>query len=153
MADVNERGEQPEDGGQVQPGEQPAGEVDRDAAGETDQLRAEAARHRRAARAAEAERDQLAARLTGFERAEVERAAVGKLHRPADLWAAGVELDELRGDDGQLDPDKISEAVAGVLAERPHWGLPSFAPNPGQAAGTARPPGSASWSTVLRTRG
>jgi len=103
-------------------------------------------------RGVETERDGLAARIAGFERAEVERLAAGKLAKPDELWLAGVELDDLRADDGQLDPDKVAAAIDEVIGQRPHWSKrpAAFAPNPGQAAGNAPPPApAASWASVL----
>jgi hypothetical protein len=84
-------------------------------------LRTEAANYRRKLRAAEAERDKLAAQVDARDRADVERLAGARMASGADLWATGIELGELRGDDGALAPERVDAAVKKVLGERPHW--------------------------------
>lgn len=71
----------------------------------------EAAKYRRKLRDTETERDQLRDRVTGFQRAEVERLAAGRITNPAALWAAGVELESLLGPDGNPDPVKVQDAA------------------------------------------
>jgi hypothetical protein len=86
----------------------------------------DAARYRTRLREVEAERDQLAARLTAAQRAEVERLAVAGWgatwgpgqHRPATpgvtgaaLWAAGTRLSDLIDSTGQVDPERVRDAV------------------------------------------
>jgi hypothetical protein len=39
---------------------------------------------------------------------------------PTDIWKEDVMLDGLRGEDGRLDSAKVSEAIDGVLRDRPH---------------------------------
>lgn len=92
-----------------------------------DKLRKEAAKYRRRLRETEAERDQLAARNSDLERAEVERQITGPggLASASDLWTAGVQLADLRGEDGGLDPEKVKEARDKVLSEHPHWREPT----------------------------
>lgn len=81
----------------------------------------EAAKYRRRLREAEADRDRLAERVAGFQRAEVERLASSALAAPGDLWMAGAELGALVDDDGNVDAGKVTALVEGVVAERPHW--------------------------------
>lgn len=86
----------------------------------------EAAKYRRALRAAEAERDALARRIEMMQRTEVERLA-GSEHRltePSALWATGTALADLLGEDGQVDPAKVKTAAESAattlgLARRP----------------------------------
>lgn len=96
---------------------------------ETDDARpkasAEAARYRRQLRDTEAERDALRERITGYERQEAERLAAAGLVDPTDMWAAGVKLDDLRDDKGNLDSDKVAAAVASLIEQRPHWRRPA----------------------------
>ncbi len=101
-----------------------------DTAPEDDQpaLRKEAAKYRVRLREVEAERDSLAERLAGQQRTEAERFAtqVGAggmrmLAAGSDLWAAGVVLGDLVDEDGQVDPERVKQAVGRVLAEHPHW--------------------------------
>jgi hypothetical protein len=88
-------------------------------------VRREAASYRVKLREAEGERDRLAGVVEGMQREEVERFAatgMGALSSGADIWAAGVTLADLRGEDGSLDPSKLKAARDRVLTERPHWG-------------------------------
>lgn len=85
----------------------------------------EAAKYRRQLRDTENERDTLRERVTGYERAEVERLVADRLADPADLWVAGTELDSLRGKDGAIAPEKVKAAVAELLEQRPHWKRPT----------------------------
>lgn len=71
-------------------------------------------------RVATNECDFLRSRLDIYERREAEQAAAG-LTDPKDLWVAGIELDDLRGLDGTIDPDKVAEATTQVIAEHPGW--------------------------------
>jgi hypothetical protein len=68
---------------------------------------------------------------------------------PADLWTAGVTLDDLLTDEGDLDPDKLDAAVSTVLAERPHWGKPTT-PSFDGGIRTSAPTGN-TWGDLLRT--
>ncbi|NKY57229.1 hypothetical protein [Nocardia flavorosea] len=86
---------------------------------------AEAARYRRQLRDTEAERDSLRERITGYERGEAERLAAAGLADPTDMWAGGVRLDDLRGEDGQIDPEKVAAAVSTLTEQRPHWRRPT----------------------------
>ena len=84
----------------------------------------EAANYRRRLRDVEAERDGLRERVDRLERAEVERIAAEQPYwmiQPGDLWAVGVELAELRGDDGTLDTRLVKAKVRDVLEQRPTW--------------------------------
>lgn len=82
-------------------------------------LRAEAAKYRKRAQDAEAERDELRDELDGLRRAEVEHLITGRLGQPSDLWLVH-DVADFMGDDG-LDADRITEAVDTLLAERPNW--------------------------------
>jgi hypothetical protein len=86
-------------------------------------LRSEAAGYRRRLRAAEAERDKLREQLDARDRADVERMAGETMASADDLWTAGgVTLEALRDpESGELSPQLVEEAVAGVLEQRPHW--------------------------------
>ena len=56
-------------------------------------------------------------------RAEVERQVTGAggLQSASDFWTAGVKLDDLRAEDGGLDPEKVKAERDRVLSEHPHW--------------------------------
>lgn len=74
------------------------------------------ARYRVQLREAEAERDQLAATVEALQRSEVERIAGKTIKQPAALWAAGVALADLLGDDGRVDTAKVESAAADARA-------------------------------------
>jgi hypothetical protein len=100
------------------------GEGDRSGEPESGAQSREAANYRRRLREVEAERDGLQGRVDQLERAEVERIAGEAPYwmiQPGDLWTIGVELAELRGDDGTLDAALVKAKVRDVLAERPTW--------------------------------
>jgi len=86
-----------------------------------DQTRAAAARDARIRRLqlreVEDERDTLRATVEALQRAEVERIASATLKKPEALWAAGLELSEVIGDDGRVMPEKVTEATQ-AAAER-----------------------------------
>jgi hypothetical protein len=88
-------------------------------------VRREAASYRVKLREAEGDRDRLAGVVEGMQRQEAERFAASgpvALASGSDLWTGGVSVEELRAEDGSLDPAKLSAARDRVLAERPHWG-------------------------------
>ncbi|MBD8057225.1 hypothetical protein ICV35_26675 [Rhodococcus ruber] len=129
-------------------GHLPAAETD-PAPAEPESPNAEAARYRHRAKEAEAARDTLAERLTGYERRDAERYA-DNLASPSDLWAAGVQLDDLRAEDGTIDENLVRAAVDAVLAERPHWAARRVPlPIPGAGARPGDRP-TLSWSDVIR---
>jgi hypothetical protein len=39
----------------------------------------------------------------------------------ADLWRDGLKVDELLGDDGLVDPAKVTAAAKATTAQHPHW--------------------------------
>lgn len=117
----------------------------------------EAARYRTQLREVEAERDALTKRLTAMERAAVEHLAGGLLVDSADVWRDGLTLDELRGEDGSLDPEKVTGAVQALAERKPHWAVPRrqrrAASLDGLASGIGtRVPSSTSWTSVLQGR-
>jgi len=108
----------------------------------------EAAKYRRRLREVEKERDKLAEQVTGHHRAAVERLAAEQMSTPGDLWLAGVDLADLIGDEGDVDDDKVADAVDQVLADRPHWRKASPPAFDGGARQSA--PVESSWAEVLR---
>jgi hypothetical protein len=71
----------------------------------------EAARYRSRLRATEAERDELAATLTASRRALAEHHAAAAGIRPAALWAAGTELEDLLDAEGEVSGDLVTAAA------------------------------------------
>lgn len=83
-------------------------------------LRSEAAGYRRELREAQAERDQLRERVERQDRESVERLVSDRLRSPEDFWLA-VSVDDLRGEDGAIDREKLDAALEQVASDKPHW--------------------------------
>lgn len=113
----------------------------------------EAARYRHQLRATEAERDDIAARLTSVQRSVVDTEVTRLGVKPAAVWAAGVELGDLLASDGTVDPKLVAAAVASVrdqfgIAQQStrrktglHSGLGKRGPAPNRWAGAFAPKG------------
>lgn len=93
----------------------------------------EARKYRKRAQAAEAERDQLRTRLDTLQRAEVGRLASThgeKIHNTEDLFEiGGVALDDLKDDNGNLDPAKVAASLEALHTERPYLFVEKRFPN------------------------
>lgn len=93
----------------------------------------EAKKYRKRAQAAEAERDQLRTRLDTLQRAEVGRLASThgeKIHNTEDLFEiGGVVLEDLKDDDGNLDPAKVAASLEALHTERPYLFVEKRFPN------------------------
>jgi hypothetical protein len=110
------------------------------------------ATYRIRAREAEATASALMERVTRMQGAEVERLAA-RLHDPGDLWTAGVELVELLDEEGEVDQQRVAEAVAALTDSKPYLIKQSRGVNFGQGRRTPVDGGSgASWGEVLRGR-
>lgn len=109
----------------------------------------EAAKWRTRFREAEAERDTLRERLATVQRAEVIRQATGpgRLIDGEDVFRT-IDLDELIDDEGNVDDDKISEAVETLVETKPHLGRPAF--EDGVGVGERNPTTGATWADVIR---
>lgn len=118
--------------GQEGDGEQGEGAPDREQ-GEGDQaegdqaaaLRREAATYRRRLRESEAETSRVTAALDQTQRTLIEDQVAGQpglLADAADFWRE-TKLEDLRADDGSVDPEKVKAALSRTLAEHPHWGI------------------------------
>lgn len=75
----------------------------------------EAAKYRKRAQEAEAERDRLRDRLTAAHMSIAE--SMTGLRKPSALWATGTTVDDLLDDDGDLDPIKVQEAAQAAVDE------------------------------------
>lgn len=81
---------------------------------------AEAAKYRMRAREAETAAQHLQERVERLQRAEVLRIAGETLTDPTDLFEVGkAELSSLLTDDGELDSEKVSSAIASLAEARP----------------------------------
>jgi hypothetical protein len=113
------------------------------------------ATYRIRAREAEATASALMERVTRMQRADVERQAAVRLHDPADLWVSGVELVELLDEDGEVDQQRVAEAVAALADSKPYMVKPSRRSSTGFGQGRQTPVDMGSgtdWGTVLRGR-
>jgi hypothetical protein len=123
------------------------------AAGPLAAARKEAAGTRVKLRAAEAQAEHLAGVVEGYQRRDAEQLAAQarpqRLALGSDLWAGGVQLQDLLSEDGAVDPTKISEAVAKLLAARPHWRATTSGIGSGPRQSVA---GGPTFSDVLRQR-
>lgn len=78
---------------------------------EAESPNAEAKRYRLQLRQVEGERDQLTGQLDAARRQIVEGHASRTLYRPEGLWAAGIQPADMFDADGQLDTDKLGDAI------------------------------------------
>lgn len=112
----------------------------------------DAARYRTKLRAAESERDQLAARVAAYTRADVVRHASERLEDAEDLFIVGqVDVADLVDDDGAVDVDLVDGAVDALLERRPRLGK-GWEPDADDLDGGARrsaPSRGATWSGLL----
>ena len=108
------------------------------------------ARYRTRLRAAEAERDQLAARLTELQTSEIRRLAAD-LADPQDLFVVTCTtvLDYL-DDNGNVDPAAVTEAVTDLLRTRPGLSARDTPIDPLQGTGNVTAPAKPSWNDLLR---
>lgn len=115
---------------------------------------AEAARYRTRLRATEGERDTLSQRVERMQRREVERLAGERLAQPGDLFAVGgTALADLLTDDGDVDAERVTEAVQALLDARPglHRDAKATWPDMGAGQRETGSPGK-TWGSVLRGR-
>lgn len=102
-------GEREEEGAETT--DAPAGDEPEEGEQDGSKAAREAARYRRRLREAEAQRDALAQQLEALQRQMVERIIQRECHgKPAGLWASGVTVADLIGEDGTVDPDKVKAA-------------------------------------------
>lgn len=142
MTETTETTPEPEQASQI-PEAPEAPEAD-----SADRPNREAARYRRQLRETEARAAALEERVQSLQRREVERLAAADLATPGDLWLTGTELGALLNEDGEVDPDKVKDTVAAVVADRPGWRRPvaSFDGGVRESAPTSR----VSWESLLR---
>lgn len=86
----------------------------------------EAAKWRTRLRDTEAERDALAERLASAQRQNVDTVVSQRFADAADFWSV-VDLADVLGDDGEIDPERLTTAMDSALAAKPHWKRPASA--------------------------
>ncbi len=116
----------------------------------------EAAKYRTRLRAVEAERDGLAQRVARMQQAEVNHLVAERMADPEDLRVLGkVELADLLDDEGEVDSEKVEQAVTDLLERKPRLAA-DYQPDADGFDGGARQSvsngGDASWSSVLGGR-
>jgi division protein CdvB (Snf7/Vps24/ESCRT-III family) len=95
---------------------------------------AEAKRYRLRLRETEAKLEAATARLESLERAEVERiAAELGLVKPQAIWAAGLDLNTLHDDEGNIDTELAHELVKSTADEFGLAAHPVIQTNPAQS--------------------
>ena len=91
---------------------------------EVRRLREESGRRRHQLREVESERDRLRDRVEAADRSEVERMVGDRLVDPADFWSNGTHLAALKNDDGEIDREKVDDAVESSDPGKPHYAKP-----------------------------
>lgn len=120
---------------------------------------AEAIKYRTKLRAAEVERDQLAATVETLQRAEVTRLAGGILAQGGDLLElGGHELADLLAEDSTVDPERVTALAKELQLSRPglskhgignsHMNFGQVATGPASGYGG----GKSGWAGVIRGR-
>lgn len=113
------------------------------------------------ARAANAELESAATRIAALERAEVERIASADLIDGSDIWSVRPDLQEYYDAEfKQIQPDRVREATAALIAQKPHLAK-QVPPPPTQqpieslrsGARPAEEPKPITWSSALRRTG
>lgn len=102
-------------------------------------------------RDAESERDKLSASVTGYQRSAFGEAAKRLNLQPSavDDALTAVDMSEVLGDDGVVDPEKVGEALVKLKQSKPHYFKGVSRVNASDA-GWAGEPSSAAWGDVLR---
>jgi hypothetical protein len=85
-------------------------------------------RYREQLRTVEAQRDRLQERVDAHDRAAAERDIAGVLLTPGDLWCAGVNVDDLRDENGDYSTDLAVEAARRLAKLHPNWAPNAAAP-------------------------
>jgi hypothetical protein len=136
-----------------QPLEAPADDSGEGSDSESDPVGNEAAKYRRRLRETEAERDKLIARVEAMQRNEIQRLAADKLADPADVWRDGATVADILDDDGNIDHDKVSGLVGGLVETHPHWAASVKTPTPRNGlrsgASAASQPRPVSWAEAM----
>ncbi|OHT93182.1 hypothetical protein [Mycobacterium syngnathidarum] len=81
----------------------------------------EAAKWRNKFRDAETELTTMQQRLETLQRSEAERIAATALHDPTDMWRDGTQLTDLLDDNGNIDPNKVTDTATKIADTHQHW--------------------------------
>lgn len=110
---------------------------------------ADAAKYRTQLREVEAERDGLRGQLEAFQRQAVDQLAETAGLKPAALWAAGTELAGLLLEDGRVNVEAVTAAVA---TTREALGIPraASAADAGMTQGSHSAPAEPTWAGITR---
>jgi hypothetical protein len=115
-----------------------------------DNANSEAARRRVELREAQAARDALAERLTGYQRRECEATVADLLDVPADLWdVAQADVATFYNDDGTVNEDALRAAATTLVEQRPRLGKQRTRPQWGQHSEAPIGDGKVGWGDVI----
>lgn len=112
----------------------------------------EAKKYRLRLREVETERDGIASQLDSMRRQVIDRAVTdlpSSLSDPADLWRDGLDIADLLTEDGSVDLESVSTAVATVIEQHPGWSTPGPSGLPGGGSSGSVGEDSATWADVL----
>jgi hypothetical protein len=111
----------------------------------------EAAKYRVQLREAEAQRDALAERITGYQRQECESAVADLLEQPGDLWdIAQADVTAFYNEDGTVNEAELRAAASALIDQRPRLAKPQ-GPRWQNAGQGSRPvPGPVGWDSVIK---
>jgi len=120
-------------------------------------LRREAARHRAAAREAQATAERLQTVVDDMHRAEVCRIATGAGFADGADGLTGLDLAAVRSEDGALSPELVAAHLDEVATAHPHWLARPTPPRSTRPREALRSSGeddtrAPSWSTLIRGR-
>lgn len=139
------------------PAVEPEAEPEQDAPpAETESPNHEAARYRTQLRAAEGERDALRATVAAMQGEHVARQASARLVDGSDLLDNGATLPDLLDEAGNVDPDKLTDALDALLVRKPHLGRVidgrRSTADPAVGAGPPPAPDGPGWGDVISGR-
>lgn len=105
------------------------GDTDNDTGEEqTDRDISEARKYRKRAQEAEAsvaeltaQNELMATQVDTLRRAHVERIAAEQMVNAPDLWLVHQDVDAFLDDQGDVNADAVTAAIASIVADRPHW--------------------------------
>ncbi|MCT1352233.1 hypothetical protein [Gordonia sp. p3-SID1431] len=159
MTETTDTGTTPDEGTTPPPAHDTGQQAPADEQQQQENPNAEAARYRTQLRAAEAERDTLAERLTTYQRRAAESTIADILDEPGDLFEiGGVDLADYLDEDGNINSTDLQGAAAALVDQRPKLGknyarygsgLPQHR-NWGQGGGLPPQPDTTSWSDVIK---
>ena len=110
------------------------------------------ARYRVERNEARADRDALVERIAQLHQREIERLAAKDLSNPSDIFTlSDKSMPDFVGEDGELDPELVQQAVDEILGTRPGLRVLQRPIDPSQGAGGAAPAPAPTWAGLFRS--